>query len=96
MGQKILQRNVFRGGEELAVFLMDTQGTFDYRATVRENTTVFALSAMTSSVLVYNLMHVIREDHLQHLQLFTEYGRLALRHSGLTPFQVKAFCSYHA
>ena len=74
-----------RNGEQLAVFLMDTQvdqkainisstvntrlqffqGTFDYRTTVRENMTVFALSTMTSSVLVYNVQHGIREDHLQ-------------------------------
>eukprot|EP00092_Neocalanus_flemingeri_P026980 GFUD01029254.1.p1 GENE.GFUD01029254.1~~GFUD01029254.1.p1 ORF type:complete len:647 (+),score=136.47 GFUD01029254.1:235-2175(+) len=74
-------------GEELAVFLMDTQGTFDHKTTVKENMTVFALSTMTSSHLMYNLMHVIREDHLQHLQLFTEYGRLALKSSGTTPFQ---------
>jgi len=78
-------------GEEMAVFLMDTQGTFDHKTTVKENMTVFALSTMTSSVLMYNLMHVIREDHLQHLQLFTEYGRLALKNSGSTPFQKLQF-----
>eukprot|EP00090_Calanus_glacialis_P046193 TRINITY_DN8940_c0_g1_i2.p1 TRINITY_DN8940_c0_g1~~TRINITY_DN8940_c0_g1_i2.p1 ORF type:complete len:482 (-),score=110.12 TRINITY_DN8940_c0_g1_i2:546-1991(-) len=78
-------------GEEMAVFLMDTQGTFDHKTTVKENMTVFALSTMTSSVLMYNLMHVIREDHLQHLQLFTEYGRLALKNSGTTPFQKLQF-----
>jgi len=82
---------VSRGNEELAVFLMDTQGTFDYNTTVKENMTVFALSTMTSSLLMYNLMHVIREDHLQHLQLFTEYGRLALNQSGSTPFQKLLF-----
>ena len=42
-----------------------SQGTFDYRTTVRENMTVFALSTMTSSVLVYNVQHGVREDHLQ-------------------------------
>jgi len=78
-------------GEEMAVFLMDTQGTFDHKTTVKENMTVFALSTMTSSQLIYNLMHVIREDHLQHLQLFTEYGRLALKTSGTTPFQKLLF-----
>jgi atlastin len=31
---------------------------------------------------------ITREDHLQHLQLFTEYGRLALQQTGTTPFQV--------
>ena len=51
---------VERGGEKLAVYLMDTQGTFDHRTTVRENMTVFALSTMTSSVLVYNVQHGIR------------------------------------
>jgi len=82
---------VERNGEQLAVFLMDTQGTFDYRTTVRENMTVFALSTMTSSVLVYNVQHGIREDHLQHLQLFTEYGRMALRQTGTKPFQKLQF-----
>ena len=42
--------------------------------------TMFALQ-------VYNLTSNIQEDDLQHLQLFTEYGRLALEDSGETPFQ---------
>lgn len=42
---------------------------------------------MLSSVLVYNLTANIQEDDLQHLELFTEYGRLALEDSGETPFQ---------
>ncbi|KAG8228439.1 hypothetical protein J437_LFUL003916 [Ladona fulva] len=73
--------------EEAAVLLMDTQGAFDSQSTVRDCATVFALSTMTSSVQVYNLSQNIQEDDLQHLQLFTEYGRLALQDSGDTPFQ---------
>jgi atlastin len=46
---------------------------------------------MVSSVLVYNLTANIQEDDLQHLQLFTEYGRLALEDSGETPFQKLMF-----
>ena len=46
---------------------------------------------MLSSVLVYNLTSNIQEDDLQHLQLFTEYGRLAIEDSGETPFQKLMF-----
>lgn len=66
---------------------MDTQGTFDSESTVRDCATVFALSTMLSSVQIYNVSQNIQEDDLQHLQLFTEYGRLALADSGKKPFQ---------
>ncbi|XP_076667296.1 atlastin GTPase isoform X3 [Andrena cerasifolii] len=78
-------------GEKIAVILMDTQGAFDSQSTVRDCATVFALSTMLSSVQIYNLSQNIQEDDLQHLQLFTEYGRLALEKSGSTPFQKLQF-----
>ena len=46
---------------------------------------------MVSSVLVYNLTSNIQEDDLQHLELFTEYGRLALEDNGEKPFQKLQF-----
>ncbi|XP_049274176.1 atlastin-1-like [Rhipicephalus sanguineus] len=78
-------------GEEVAVLLMDTQGTFDGDATTKESATIFALSMMTSSVQIYNLMNNIKEDDLQHLQFFAEYGRLALKENGTRPFQKLLF-----
>ncbi|XP_050589344.1 atlastin isoform X3 [Bombus affinis] len=78
-------------GEKVAVILMDTQGAFDSQSTVKDCATVFALSTMLSSVQIYNLSQNIQEDDLQHLQLFTEYGRLALQKSGVTPFQKLQF-----
>lgn len=64
-------------GEEVAVLLMDTQGTFDCESTMKESTMIFSLSMITSSVQIYNIMNNIKEDDLQHLQFFAEYGRLA-------------------
>lgn len=74
-------------GEKIAVLLMDTQGTFDSQSTVKDCATVFALSTMVSSVQIFNLSQNMQEDDLQHLQLFTEYGRLALEAGNVKPFQ---------
>uniref|UniRef100_H3AVS2 Atlastin-1 n=1 Tax=Latimeria chalumnae TaxID=7897 RepID=H3AVS2_LATCH len=78
-------------GKKVAVLLMDTQGTFDSQSTLRDSATVFALSTMISSLQVYNLSQNVQEDDLQHLQLFTEYGRLAMEETFLKPFQSLIF-----
>ena len=73
------------------MFLMDTQGTFDSNSTVFENAFIFALTLMVSSVTVYNIMHNLQEDNLQHLSFFAEYGVLALDAYQTTPFQQLTF-----
>lgn len=80
-------------GRKVAIILMDTQGSFDSNSSVRDCSTIFALSAMLSSVLCYNLMNNIREDDLQYLHLFSEYGKCSLddSSSGEKPFQVLLF-----
>jgi atlastin len=75
--------------EEVAILLMDTQGAFDSQSTVKDCATVFALSLMISSIHVYNITQNLQEDDLQHLHLFTEYGKIALDESHETPFQVR-------
>lgn len=77
----------FENGDKVAIILMDTQGIFDSRSSVQDCTTIFALSMLLSSIQCYNVKENIREDHLQHLQLFTEYGRLALEQTNAKPFQ---------
>uniref|UniRef100_A0A3P9M633 Atlastin GTPase 2 n=1 Tax=Oryzias latipes TaxID=8090 RepID=A0A3P9M633_ORYLA len=78
-------------GTKVAVLLVDTQGAFDSQSTIKDCATVFALSTMTSSVQVYNLSQNVQEDDLQHLQLFTEYGRLAMEEIYFKPFQSLMF-----
>ena len=81
----------YSNGERVAIILLDTQGIFDDQSTVRDCTTIFALSMMLSSVQCYNVMQNIKEDDLQHLELFTEYGRFALEDSSSKPFQKLLF-----
>uniref|UniRef100_A0A8C5D9F7 Atlastin-2-like n=1 Tax=Gouania willdenowi TaxID=441366 RepID=A0A8C5D9F7_GOUWI len=78
-------------GRKVAVLLVDTQGAFDSQSTVKDCATLFALSTMTSSLQVYNLSQNVQEDDLQHLQLFTEYGRLAMEEVYEKPFQTLMF-----
>lgn len=81
----------YENGDKVAIILLDTQGIFDSKSSVHEYTTIFALSMMLSSVQCYNLMNNIREDDLQHLELFTEYGRLTLQQTNEKPFQYLLF-----
>ncbi|KAG9510301.1 Atlastin-2 [Fragariocoptes setiger] len=78
-------------GQEMSVLLMDTQGAFDSEHTIGQSATVFALSTMTSSIQIFNIMHNLQEDNLQVLGIFTEYGRLALKASNEKPFQELVF-----
>ncbi|XP_011177697.1 atlastin [Zeugodacus cucurbitae] len=78
-------------GEKVAIILMDTQGTFDCESTMKDCANVFALSTMISSVQIFNIQSNIQKDDLQHLQLFTEYARIAMEDTGKKPFQKLQF-----
>ncbi|XP_031633228.1 atlastin-like [Contarinia nasturtii] len=81
----------FANGEKVAILLMDTQGIFDSRTSLKNNTTIFAISMMLSSVQCCNVMQNIQEDDLQNLELFTEYGRLAMQQTNEIPFHKLLF-----
>ncbi|KAI9908452.1 hypothetical protein PsorP6_003123 [Peronosclerospora sorghi] len=67
-----------RSGEDIAVFLIDTQGMFDSETSQMLTASIFGLSTLLSSYQIYNVDKRVQEDNLQHLALFTEYGRMAL------------------
>lgn len=64
--------------EEVAVLLMDTQGMFDNETSMQLTACIFGLSTLISSYQIYNVDKRIQEDNLQHLALFSEYGRMGL------------------
>lgn len=81
----------FQNGDKIAVIVLDTQGIFDHNSDIRDCTTIFALSILLSSVQCYNVMQNIQENDLEHLELFTQYGRLAMQNSSEMPFQKLLF-----
>lgn len=78
-------------GRKLAIILIDTQGIFDNKTTMKDNITIFALSSLLSSVQIFNVMQNIAESDLHHLQLFSEYGRFASQKQVAKPFQKLLF-----
>jgi atlastin len=56
-------------GEEVAIILMDTQGSFDNLTTITNCATIFALSVLLSSVQIYNLKENIKQYDLSHLEV---------------------------
>jgi len=63
--------------EKFAIFVVDTQGLFDNETTLMENSQIFALSSLISSIQVINLSGNIREDELDYFQFAMEFGKLA-------------------
>ncbi len=48
---------------------MDTQGMFDNLSSDAENSKLFSLCTLISSLQIYNLPSLIQQDHLQHLHV---------------------------
>ncbi|KAJ3619860.1 hypothetical protein MTP99_005512 [Tenebrio molitor] len=77
-------------GEEVAIILMDTQGSFDNETTITNCATIFGLSALLSSVQIYNLKENIKQCDLSHLECFSGFGQL-IGGSNEYPFQKLLF-----
>ncbi|KAL7017428.1 hypothetical protein ACKWTF_010373 [Chironomus riparius] len=75
--------------EKYAIYIMDTQGLFDTETTTAENSKIFSLSTLISSIQILNIFNLLHEDQLQYLQFATEYARFgsSAMDSDKTPFQ---------
>lgn len=85
------------GGEDVAVLLMDTQGAWDAKMTKEQSATVFGLTTLMASRLIYNVSKQIQQDKIDNLLYFTEFAKAALRSKGgvaegrIRPFQTLEF-----
>ena len=77
-------------GEKIAIILMDTQGLFDSKTSPADNSRIFALGTLISSVQIFNLNDVIQENQLQYLQLATDFAKFAAMDNRQS-FEIKPF-----
>ena len=94
MWSDVFLHTIDRSGEKIAIFVMDTQGLFDTESTPTENSRIFALGTLISSIQVLNLKSRIQEDQLQYLQFATEFAKFNVNKKGKMvgkPFQNLTF-----
>jgi atlastin len=70
--------------KKVAVILMDTQGAWDGSMTKEQSATVFGLTAVLSSKLIYNVNMQVQEDKIENLAFFASFARSALSKSVVT------------
>ncbi|KAL7017431.1 hypothetical protein ACKWTF_010376 [Chironomus riparius] len=76
-------------GEKAAMIIADSQGLFDTETSTADNSKIFSLVTLMTSMEILNLQGIIQEDHLQYLQFATEYAKFTTNQSGQSqkPFQ---------
>lgn len=77
--------------QKIAIVVIDTQGLFDSETLQVDNSRIFALSTLISSIQVLNLTGLIQEDQLQYLQFATEFALYATDKTTSKAFQTLIF-----
>ena len=66
-------------GEKIAILLLDSQGAFDSQMTKEQSATVFGLTAVLSSLQIYNVSMQLQEDKIESLHYFMECAGSCVR-----------------
>lgn len=64
-----------KDGRKVAVLLMDTQGAWDDTMTKAQSATIFGLTALLSSKLIYNIQNRVEEDKLENMDYITTFAQ---------------------
>lgn len=64
-----------KNGRRVAVLLMDTQGAWDDVMTKAQSASIFGLTALLSSKLIYNIQNRVEEDKLENLDYITTFAQ---------------------
>ena len=65
--------------EPVAVLLLDSQGAFDSQMTKEQSATIFGLTAVLSSLQIYNISMQLQEDKIESLHYFMECAGSCVR-----------------
>eukprot|EP00930_Biecheleria_cincta_P001992 TRINITY_DN103070_c0_g1_i1.p1 TRINITY_DN103070_c0_g1~~TRINITY_DN103070_c0_g1_i1.p1 ORF type:complete len:602 (-),score=128.33 TRINITY_DN103070_c0_g1_i1:350-2155(-) len=60
-------------GRKIALLLMDTQGAGDSKLARAQTATIFGITALLSSKLIYNMQNRIEEDKLENMDYITTF-----------------------
>lgn len=65
-------------GEKVAIIVVDTQGLFESGTLPIDDSRIFTLGTLISSILVLNLFDVVQENQLEYLQYSIESAKFAI------------------
>jgi len=63
--------------KKLAIIVLDTQGLFDNDTSPQDNSRIFAIGTLISSIQVLNISMQVQEDQLEYLHFATDYAKFA-------------------
>ena len=64
-----------KSGQEVAVLLMETNGTIEEQLATKEDLMLFALNSVLSSTVMYSIPNNLSDNTLEFLQLFSKYAK---------------------
>uniref|UniRef100_A0A0A9Y186 Atlastin n=1 Tax=Lygus hesperus TaxID=30085 RepID=A0A0A9Y186_LYGHE len=78
-------------GQKICIIFLDTQTGDERNTSAAEYSCIYAICSMISSVLILNVGSSIQETYLQQIEVFAEYGKMAIADSGVKPYQQLLF-----
>ncbi|RWS15659.1 Atlastin-1-like protein [Dinothrombium tinctorium] len=79
-------------GIDYPILLVDTQGTFGDDTDISISTKIFGLSALTSSLLIFNVKERLNNNDLSNLDIFAQVGqKMSHLYGKMRPFQKLLF-----
>ena len=74
-------------GEKMCILVMDTQGLWDPKTSNEFNCSIFGLSCLLSSYVIFNQKNNINTEQLSKFSVLSEFSKRVVSEDGVKPFQ---------